>query len=98
GSGVEWLMHCGDAYFFHGQLGATPSCPPALGAFQRVMAVENDKRVANLARLRELYRDKGSRIRMFSAHCPFEWRAITSASAHAVRDEHAISSDQAASK
>ena len=40
-------------------------------------------------RLRELYRDKGARIRMFSAHCPFEYRAITNASAHAARDEHA---------
>lgn len=99
GSGVEWLMHCGDAYFFHGQLGASPSCPPALAGFQRLMAVENDKRIANVERLRELYRDKGSRVRMFSAHCPFEWRAITAASARAVREEHELRADhQAASK
>lgn len=81
GSGVEWFLHCGDAYFFHGEIGQVPWCPPALAAYQRLVAVENKKRVANLERLRELYRDRGARVRMFSSHCPFEYRAASAASA-----------------
>jgi glyoxylase-like metal-dependent hydrolase (beta-lactamase superfamily II) len=85
GSGVEWLLHCGDAYFFHGEIGQAPWCPPALAAFQRIVAVDNRARLANVERLRELYRDKGARVRIFSAHCPFEYGAITAASARAAQ-------------
>jgi glyoxylase-like metal-dependent hydrolase (beta-lactamase superfamily II) len=91
GSGVEWLLHCGDAYFSRGQLEEKPWCPPALDFFQRFVAVDNELRLANTERLRELRRDASTRVRMFSAHDPSELRAITAASAdadaNAKRDE-----------
>ena len=24
-----WLLHCGDAYFHHGEVATPPACPPA---------------------------------------------------------------------
>lgn len=81
GSGVEWLLHCGDAYFFHEEVSEAPWCPAGLALFQRVMAIDDAKRRANVARLRELRRDQSTRVRMFSAHSPHEYRAITAASA-----------------
>ncbi len=87
GSGVEWLMHCGDAYFSRGQLEDPPWCPTSLRLFQRIVAVENEKRLANTERLRELRRDASTRVRMFCAHDPSELRAITAASARATSDD-----------
>jgi glyoxylase-like metal-dependent hydrolase (beta-lactamase superfamily II) len=80
-SGVEWLLHCGDAYFHHGQLAAPPFCPPILDVFQRAAAVDNRARLANTARLAQLHRDHSTKVRLFSAHDAHELRAITAAAA-----------------
>jgi glyoxylase-like metal-dependent hydrolase (beta-lactamase superfamily II) len=80
GSTEEWLLHCGDAYFAPGELEVPPHCPPALAAFQRLVAVDNAARVANAARLRGLAREAGDRVRLFSAHSPREYRAAVAAS------------------
>lgn len=76
GSGAEWLLHCGDAYFFHGEVEEPPSCPLGLRLFQRLMAVDDARRRANVARLRELRREHGARVRLFSAHSAVEYRAL----------------------
>ena len=70
--GDGWLMHCGDAYFHHGQVEQPPHCPPALLAFQKLMAEDGSARVRNLARLQELARDHGDEVRLFCAHDPVE--------------------------
>lgn len=75
GAGTEWLLHCGDAYFFHDEISDPPSCPAGLRIFQTANAVDDDLRVANLARLRALHRDEPSRVRLFSAHSPHEYEA-----------------------
>lgn len=75
GPGIEWLLHCGDAYFFHDEKNDVPTCPAGLGLFQTVMAVDNDLRVANAARLRVLQREESSRVRIFCAHSPHEFEA-----------------------
>ncbi len=67
-----WLLHCGDAYFNHGQLATPPSCPPILSVFQRVMASDNAARQANLERLRELASRHGDEVTMICAHDPVE--------------------------
>ena len=68
-----WLLHCGDAYFHHGEVDPEkPYCPAGLAFFQRVMAVDDVARRRNRARLRELQRDRGAKIRLFSAHDPVE--------------------------
>jgi glyoxylase-like metal-dependent hydrolase (beta-lactamase superfamily II) len=70
--GDGWLLHAGDAYFHHDQIAADPSCPPMLGLFQRITAVDNGSRLANGERLRELTASEGERVRTICSHDPFE--------------------------
>jgi glyoxylase-like metal-dependent hydrolase (beta-lactamase superfamily II) len=78
-SGAGWVLHAGDSYFSRDEVHATPlHCPPGLAVFQRVMAVDNDARVANRERLRALVRQHGE-VQVFSAHCPDELQACIAA-------------------
>ncbi|TQK68515.1 MBL fold metallo-hydrolase [Nocardioides sp. SLBN-35] len=63
----RWLLHAGDAFFHGGQLHDPPTCPVSLTAFQRLMAVDNRQRVANLERLRELARGN-DQVTVICAH------------------------------
>ena len=63
-----WLLHCGDAYFNHAEVADPPHTPPGLAIFQTVVATDNSARLANQQRLRELKREGGGTVRMFSAH------------------------------
>lgn len=70
--GEGWLLHAGDAYFFHGEMQLTPRCTPALAAFQRFVAVDNRARLENQRRLRALSLEQQGVVRVFSAHDPTE--------------------------
>lgn len=70
--GDRWLLHCGDAYFFHGEMEQPPHCPPVLSFFQRAIARDNGLRVANQARLNALAQEAAGRVRLFCAHDPVE--------------------------
>lgn len=76
GSRHEWLLHCGDGYFFHQEVDDPPQCPVGLRIFQRTMAVDDAARRSNAARLRVLRRDAGDRVRLFSAHSSHELAAL----------------------
>lgn len=78
--GPEWLLHCGDSYFFHGQMEEPESCPWGLMSFQKLVAVDEALRVANVARLRALHREQGERVRLFSAHCAVEFARLAGTS------------------
>jgi glyoxylase-like metal-dependent hydrolase (beta-lactamase superfamily II) len=67
-----WLLHCGDAYFHHGELANPPDCPFGLRPFQRLTAADNGLRLANRERLRELAARHGDETRMLCSHDPFE--------------------------
>ena len=72
-----WLLHAGDAYFFHGEAHPErPWCTPGLDLFQRLVAVDDRARRRNQERLRELVRLQGtsgpSSVRLFCAHDPTE--------------------------
>ncbi len=69
-SGERWLLHCGDAYFHHGQVQTPPSCPPGLAAFQALTALDNTRRRENVERLRELAERRGDEIELFCSHDP----------------------------
>ena len=69
--GQDWHLHCGDAYFFHTEVGADAHCPPGLSIFQTALAVDNAARKANQARLAALNAQGG--ITLNSAHCPHEF-------------------------
>jgi glyoxylase-like metal-dependent hydrolase (beta-lactamase superfamily II) len=74
--GDEWLLHAGDAYFFHGEVDPeNPRSTPGLALFQRLVAVDDAARRKNQRRLRELARDHRGTVRLFSAHDPLELEA-----------------------
>lgn len=80
--GERWLLHCGDAYFDHGEVATPPNCPPGLRVFQRVLAADNGARTANAERLRELAASHGNEVTLFCAHDPHDLeRAQTAAAA-----------------
>jgi len=80
-AGERWLLHCGDAYFNHGEMATPPSCPPGLRVFQRVLSSDNGARVANAERLRELAATHGDEVALFCAHDRHELAREQAASA-----------------
>lgn len=70
--GDRWLLHCGDAYFFHEEVHAPErACPAGLRLFQWILEMEPSLRLANQDRLRALVRERKD-VAAFSAHCPVE--------------------------
>jgi glyoxylase-like metal-dependent hydrolase (beta-lactamase superfamily II) len=71
--GDRHLLHCGDAYFHHGEVDARrPRCPSVLRTFQSRVAVDDDVRVQNQNRLRALVTEMPVRLSVFCAHDPIE--------------------------
>jgi glyoxylase-like metal-dependent hydrolase (beta-lactamase superfamily II) len=64
----RWLLHCGDAYFHHGEMRTPPYCPPVLKAFQNLNSVDNAARRQNSERLRELARRDDAGVELFCSH------------------------------
>lgn len=81
-TGSGWLLHAGDAYYNPGQLDlARPHVPPLLGVFEKLMQTDRRARLDNQQRLRELQRDHGDQLRIFSAHNATELTAALTAAA-----------------
>jgi glyoxylase-like metal-dependent hydrolase (beta-lactamase superfamily II) len=75
-TGTGFLVHAGDAYFFHEEMNLeAPRCTPALAFFQRTVAIDDALRRENQARLRELKRANGD-VTIFSAHSDYELAAL----------------------
>lgn len=72
----SWLLHAGDAFFAGDQVAQPPTCPASLAAFQRLMAVDNKARVANLERLQELAGAHGDEVTVFCAHDKAQYDAL----------------------
>jgi glyoxylase-like metal-dependent hydrolase (beta-lactamase superfamily II) len=70
--GNGWLLHCGDAYFHHGEVLTPPHCPPGLRFFQNLNAADNKARKANQERLRELAAVHGDEVTLLCSHDPHE--------------------------
>lgn len=68
----RWLLHCGDAYYYHLEVGSDPRPHPVLDLVQTHSEVHRDLRLGTQARLRELVRDHGGEVSVFSAHDPWE--------------------------
>lgn len=75
-----WYLHCGDAYFHHGELDARPHCPPGLRAYQTWLEQDRDARLQNQERLRTLARTQAEQVRLFCAHDPDEFQQLFAAS------------------
>jgi glyoxylase-like metal-dependent hydrolase (beta-lactamase superfamily II) len=80
-----WLLHAGDAYFFHAELDPERRrCPTGLRLYQSVMEKDRRARLENQRRLRELRRDHASEVTIFCAHDVHEFEAL-SGEAHSLR-------------
>ncbi|MEU2156943.1 MBL fold metallo-hydrolase [Streptomyces sp. NPDC019396] len=65
----HWLLHAGDAYFFHGEIDLRrPRCPRPLALHQRMGADDHRLRLEQLERLIALRRAYPRLIRIFSSH------------------------------
>jgi glyoxylase-like metal-dependent hydrolase (beta-lactamase superfamily II) len=69
----KWLLHAGDAYFFHGELEPKPHMPFVLGMFQRRADMDRARRLANLARLRALKAAHGAEVEIVNSHDPVDY-------------------------
>jgi glyoxylase-like metal-dependent hydrolase (beta-lactamase superfamily II) len=65
-----WLLHCGDAFFFHGEIETPGRCPPGLRAFQNLNQNDGKARHRNRERLQELNRDHGDEVTLICSHDP----------------------------
>lgn len=77
-----WLLHCGDAYFYHGEM--SPSgrrCTALLRLFQNLAQFDGEDRRHNQERLRQLALQHGDQVRLFCAHDPSEFRRFSSSPA-----------------
>jgi hypothetical protein len=68
--GDRWLLHCGDAYFHHGEVQTPAHCPPALRAFQTLDELDREARRENRERLRELARRHSDGVELICSHDP----------------------------
>jgi glyoxylase-like metal-dependent hydrolase (beta-lactamase superfamily II) len=71
--GDRWLLHAGDAYYYHHELDADrPHGHPLMDIVQRQAQVDQVARLNTQDRLRALVRDHGDQITVVSAHDPWE--------------------------
>ncbi len=66
--GDGWLLHCGDAYFHHGEVQTPPHCPPGPRAFAAFDQVDGEARRGNVERLRELAERHGKEVELICSH------------------------------
>jgi len=72
-----WLLHAGDAYFFHGEMNPREHwCTPGLRFYQLLMQKDGKLRRWNQERLRELVRLHDRDVRVFCAHDAKEFERI----------------------
>jgi glyoxylase-like metal-dependent hydrolase (beta-lactamase superfamily II) len=69
-TGEGWLLHCGDAFFFAGEVETPRRCPPGLRAFQNITQDNRGARHRNQERLRELARAHGAEVQLICSHDP----------------------------
>jgi glyoxylase-like metal-dependent hydrolase (beta-lactamase superfamily II) len=73
----HWLLHAGDAYFFHKEMSPSrPRCTPGLRFYQRMMEKDRRLRLWNQRRLRQLVRLHGDKVRVFCAHDALEYEEL----------------------
>lgn len=80
-TGDGWLLHAGDAYFFHGEMDpAHRRSTPGLRLFQSLVDTERAARLRNQRRLLELARTSGDEVTVFCSHDAVELRRHQKAS------------------
>ncbi|MBE9376458.1 MBL fold metallo-hydrolase [Saccharopolyspora sp. HNM0983] len=67
-TGQDWLLHAGDAFFDHREIGVRDRCPPGLRVFRSLIQVDGAQRRDNLDRLRDLAVAQPDRVRVLCSH------------------------------
>jgi glyoxylase-like metal-dependent hydrolase (beta-lactamase superfamily II) len=75
--GEDWMLHAGDAYFFHAEMDEKPRCTPGLRFYQWMMEKDRSERLRNQDRLRALCRERSAAVRVFCAHDVTEFERLT---------------------
>lgn len=73
---ARWLLHAGDAYYYHRELVDRPEPHPLLDIVQTSSEVHRPLRLGTQARLRELVRTHADEVTVFSAHDPWELQSL----------------------
>lgn len=72
-----WMLHAGDAYFYHGEMDLDRyRCTPGLRFYQKLMQKDGYLRWYNLRRLRELVERHGRDVTVFCAHDSLEFELL----------------------
>ena len=75
--GSGWLLLAGDAYFHHREMDPLrPGCTPGLRLYQTMMEKDRALRLLNQHRLRQLKKDHGVEVDVFSAHDVAEFERL----------------------
>jgi glyoxylase-like metal-dependent hydrolase (beta-lactamase superfamily II) len=69
-TGDHWLLHAGDAVFFHSELDAQPTMPTAARGYQWFMETSQVQRRRSLKALRALMRNAGGDVQVVCTHDP----------------------------
>ena len=77
--GDRWMLHCGDAYFFRGEVETPAHCPVGLKIFQSLVQINGKERLNNQRRLRELNAAHASQVDVFCAHDSIELARLRAA-------------------
>jgi glyoxylase-like metal-dependent hydrolase (beta-lactamase superfamily II) len=88
-----WVLHAGDAYFYRDEVRPRdPACTPGLRFYQWMMEKDRGLRLNNQARLRDLARDHGREVTIFSAHDAVEFEQLAGRAANVpLRPERQVS-------
>jgi glyoxylase-like metal-dependent hydrolase (beta-lactamase superfamily II) len=70
--GEGWILHCGDAYFIHGDIDTPRQCPAGLRAFQSIAQADGKLRHQNQDRLRDLASRHTNEVTLICSHDPNE--------------------------
>jgi glyoxylase-like metal-dependent hydrolase (beta-lactamase superfamily II) len=76
-TGERWLLHAGDAYYHQGQVDPAGWSMPLFEALEEIAEVDRPLRMGGLARLRELVREHGDEVEVFSAHDPWAFARLS---------------------
>lgn len=63
-----WLLHCGDAFFYAGEIETPSRCPPGLRLFQNLNQHDGKARHHNQERLRKLNREHSDEVTLICSH------------------------------
>lgn len=89
-TGETWILHCGDAYYYHRELEVEHHSHPLLNYVQTTAEVHHDLRLGTQARLRELVRDHADTVTVICSHDPWELQHHQAGARGAVRGTRTV--------